>query len=172
MKVDPGFYDIDITVGDSEIMARYDLQVNKKEAVARFLKANDFLTVGLKKVNALHGKITLTSRCPIEESIDQNFCKYSWTRISSLQIIQVFEVDEDPDDRNIKEETKHLGCGEAYEGGRCNADSNVQDCIFDDLEDPHINSCTGTLALYRISNSYMCEGQRGKVKCTKGFFED
>jgi len=51
-------------MGDSETMARYDMQINGVEVIGRWLKPNDFYTVKLEKVNALDGKITLTAICP------------------------------------------------------------------------------------------------------------
>jgi len=64
VEVEPAFYEVEITMGDSEIMARYDLQINGVTVVDRFLKVNDYLTVKLPKVNALEGKLHLTAECP------------------------------------------------------------------------------------------------------------
>jgi len=44
-----------LTVGDIEIAAHYDLEVNGIEAVNKFLIENEFLTVRLNAVNCLDG---------------------------------------------------------------------------------------------------------------------
>lgn len=40
MKVEPGFYDVIITYGDSEISAKYDLSMNGKAIAGEFLAEN------------------------------------------------------------------------------------------------------------------------------------
>ena len=44
IKVDTGYYDVYVTMGDSEIAARYDLTVNQDENINRFLIENDYYT--------------------------------------------------------------------------------------------------------------------------------
>lgn len=40
------------------------------------------------------------------------------------------------EEKEGKDETRKLGCGEAYKGGRCATGDDVSNCIFRDYHDP------------------------------------
>ena len=53
--------------------------------------------------------IKISTRCNADD------CKYSWSRLSAIEIEQLEEEEEAPK----KEEGTASGCGEAFEGGKC-----------------------------------------------------
>ena len=52
--------------------------------------------------------IKISTKCNADD------CKYSWSRLSAIEIEQL-EEEEPP----VKEEGIASGCGEAFEGGKC-----------------------------------------------------
>lgn len=92
LKIIPGFYKIIVTYGDSETAAKYDLIINEKPIAGEFLLENQYATKTLDKFNLLSGELKLTSKCPDE---DGDACRFSWSRISALEVIH-----EEPDKKD------------------------------------------------------------------------
>ena len=64
------------------------------------------------------------------------------------------------------------GCGEAFEGGRCDQEgANIENCLFK-KDDHHMNNCFGMLHLVDVDHAYFCKDQVGKYKCVKKNFKD
>ena len=59
-----------------------------------------------------------------------------------------------------------MGCGNAYEGGRC-IEKNMINCVFDSTLPPNVHLCANSLHLVKVSQLYECKEQRGKYKCIK-----
>jgi hypothetical protein len=60
-----------------------------------------------------------------------------------------------------------LGCGYAFQGGRCDDGSNPTDCVYDSPTSSGMEKCSGTLQFVRIPSKYECKDQRNKLKCIK-----
>jgi len=79
----PGLYNVIVTYGDSEISAKYDLIVNGRPVAGEFLLENQYVTKKIDTVDAMNGYIELSAFCSAKE---KEACKYSYTRISAIDI--------------------------------------------------------------------------------------
>jgi hypothetical protein len=64
---------------------------------------------------------------------DAEACKYSWSRISAIELIPVDGPKPKPTDEEIKDATVDLGCGESRQFGLCEASDKVENCIYENL---------------------------------------
>lgn len=67
--------------------------------------------------------------------------------------------------------TKNLGCGNAFEKGRCTDGSDPINCIYQNVLQKGIEKCVGNLQLLRVPMKYECREQRGRLKCVKVHFQ-
>jgi len=62
--VTPGYYNVIVTYGDSEIAAKHDIIINNQPIAGEFLLENQFATKTLENLNIMSGEIKMTAKCP------------------------------------------------------------------------------------------------------------
>ena len=80
IKLPNGKYSVKLTAGDPAYHSKYDLQLNGKSVISRYLEKNQFFTV-TEVMNVNEGIIRVTANC-------EDDCKFSWSRINAIEIVK------------------------------------------------------------------------------------
>ena len=79
IKLDPGKYNVKVTVGDIAYKVQYDLKVNEKKILTnKILDKNQFFTTN-DDITILDGVLRIVPDC-------EGDCKFSWSRIDAIEI--------------------------------------------------------------------------------------